>query len=264
VEKLVILVKSYSNHLEYTNQLINTINKHNVDNIKVYLSVPKSQKDMFVNGVDLSNCELLFDEDIIKSDLNQSWFTQQLVKMHFSSMGLCENYLWIDADSYFIKDFRISDFMYNDTTPYTNLTECKDLLTFCAPKGQYSGVFDAYAGDRRKVMEVFGRKGKLFDSVCPNLWSCKVFDDMRSQYLEPNNLTFTNLLQHVPGELIWYTEYLLSRRPIDIVPCEGWFKAFHYLEQMNECRNLGNTEETLSRNYFGIVMPSKETNELRF
>ena len=45
MEKLVILVKSYANHLSYTTQLIDTINKHNVDNIPVYLSVPKGQKD---------------------------------------------------------------------------------------------------------------------------------------------------------------------------------------------------------------------------
>jgi hypothetical protein len=33
---------------------------------------------------------------------------------------------------------------------------------------------------------------------------------------------------------------------------------------MEECRALGNTEETLSVNYLGIVMPSKQTKELRF
>jgi hypothetical protein len=57
----------------------------------VYLSIPQNEKDMFINNVDLSNCEILFDEDIIKSNVNQNWFTQQLVKMHFSDTALCEN-----------------------------------------------------------------------------------------------------------------------------------------------------------------------------
>ena len=38
----------------------------------------------------------------------------------------------------------------------------------------------------------------------------------------------------------------------------------HYLQQLNDCKNKGNTEETLAMNYLGIVMPSKETNRLRF
>jgi hypothetical protein len=33
---------------------------------------------------------------------------------------------------------------------------------------------------------------------------------------------------------------------------------------MLDCKNQGNTEETLAKNYLGIVMPSKETNQLKF
>ena len=87
---------------------------------------------------------------------------------------------------------------------------------------------------------------------------------MKENYLKPNNMTFENLLEQVPGELIWYTEYLLATKVIDIIPTEGWFKAFHYLDQMLDCRAQGNTEETLSYNYLGIVMPSKETRDMRF
>ena len=77
-------------------------------------------------------------------------------------------------------------------------------------------------------------------------------------------LAFEHLLNHVPGELIWYGEYLLASQIIPIIPAEPWFKPFHYLQQLNDCKNKGNTEETLAMNYLGIVMPSKETNQLRF
>lgn len=260
MQTLGILIKSYRGHLNYTNQLVDTIHKHNKDSLPVYLSVPKADEDIFKH----LNVNLLFDEDIVGYNLTQNWFTQQLVKMHFSDLGLVKNYLWIDADSYFIRDFYISDFMFDSETPYTNISECRDLLTFCAPKAHYGHVFDAFKSDRRKVMEVFGRKGKYFDWVCPNLWSSRVFEHMKEHYLKPNNLTYANLLEYVPGELIWYGEYLLASQAIRLVPCEAWFKAFHYNEQMNECRALGNTEETLAKNYLGIVMPSKETHQLRF
>ena len=42
--------------------------------------------------------------------------------------GICENYLCIDSDSEFIRDFYYSDFMYNDNTPYTIMHESKGFL----------------------------------------------------------------------------------------------------------------------------------------
>ena len=266
MDNLVFLVKSYRNHLPWTNQLIDTINKHNRDNIKVYLSVPNQDKNLFKNSIDTTNCEIITDEDVVGNNLSQTWISQQLVKMKFSETNLCKNYFWIDGDSYFIRDFFINDFMYDEETPYTTIHENKDLFSWMAQNdiNLLKSVLQSYQSDREKVKNIFGRKGKYYDWTCPNLWSVKVFDHMKKNYLEPNNLTFKSLLQHVPGELIWYGEYLLASEAIRIIPCESWFKPFHYLKQMNDCKLQGNSEETLSINYLGIVMPSKETTQLRF
>tara|TARA_R100000388_G_scaffold87108_1_gene66914 strand:+ start:1350 stop:2150 length:801 start_codon:yes stop_codon:yes gene_type:complete len=266
MENLVFLVKSYRNHLNYTKQLIDTINIHNKDNIKVYLAIPESDIELFNQNIDMSKCEILSDESIVGNNISQTWFTQQLVKMKFSEMGLCKNYFWIDGDSYFIRDFYISDFMHNDDIPYTTIHENKDLFSWMAESNinLLHDVLKSYQSDRQKVMDTFGRTGKYYDWTCPNLWSVKVFDHMRENYLIPNYMTFEHLLNHVPGELIWYGEYLLASQVIPIIPAEPWFKPFHYLQQLNDCKNKGNTEETLAMNYLGIVMPSKETNRLRF
>lgn len=263
MENLVFLVKSYRNHIYWTKQLMDTIKIYNKDNIKVYLSIPKSDIQLFHDNVDTSICEIIFDEDIVKGTVHQNWYTQQLVKMKFSEMGLCKNYFWIDGDSYFIRDFYISDFMFNDEVPYTTIHENKDLFSWMAQTNQnlLDSVLLAYKGDRDKVRNVFGRKGKYYDWTCPNLWSVKVFDHMQENYLKPNNLTFNQLLEYVPGELIWYGEYLLASQAIRIVPCEPWFKPFHYLEQMLDCKAQGNTEKTLAQNYLGIVMPSNTGRE---
>jgi hypothetical protein len=265
MDNLVFLIKSHIPHLNYTKQLIETTFKHNKDNIPVYLSIPKSQENIFKNNIDTSLCNIIFDEDIIKGNINQNWFTQQLVKMKFSETELCENYLWIDGDSYFIKDFYISDFMFNKETPYTTIHENKDLFQWMATQGNLlDNVLDSYTSDRDKVRNLFGRTGKYYDWTCPNLWSVKVFNHMREHYLIPNNLTFEDLLTYIPGELIWYGEYLLASEAIRIIPCESWFKPFHYLQQMEDYKKEGHTEETIAKNYLGIVMPSKETNQLRF
>ena len=265
MQNLVLLFKSHQPHLHYTKQLLETAIRHNRDNIPIYISVPKAQEKVFKDILGTVGYTLLFDEDIIGSPVPQSWMTQQLVKLEFSRAGLSRNYLWVDGDSYFIRDFYVEDFMYTQDIPYTTIHENKDLFQWMATKGSLlDSVLTSYRADRDKVRDIFGRTGKYYDWTCPNLWSVDVFDHMQKNYLEPNNLKFVNLLEYVPGELVWYGEYLLASQAIPIIPCESWFKPFHYLQQMVDCKNEGNTEETLAMNYLGIVMPSKETNQLRF
>lgn len=265
MENLVLLVKSYSKHIDHTSFLIEQLKKHNVDQIKTYLTIPKKDHNLFVNKIGSEGYELLYDEDILQDNLDSSWFAQQLVKMKFSDLGLCKNYFWMDGDSYFIKDFTVKDFMYTDTIPYTHVDEQKDLFQWTSKYPQlHSMIIQSYTNDRMKVMDVFGRKGKLFDYGQPLVWSVEVLNHMKENYLKPNNITFEDLLTYMPGELIWYGEYLLTTNIIPIVTCEAWFKGFHYLQQMEDYRNEGHTEETIAKNFLGIVMPSKETNQLRF
>jgi hypothetical protein len=265
MDNLVFLIKSHAPHIQYTKQLVETAEKHNKDKIPVYLSIPKSQNTIFRNSIDTNLCNIIFDEDVIQGTLEQNWFTQQLVKIKFSECNIGENYLWIDGDSYFLKDFYISDFMFDNETPYTTIHENKDLFQWMATKGNMlEEVLQSYKSDRDKVRQLFNRQGKYYDWTCPNLWSVKVFEHMRNHYLEPNNLDYEQLLAYMPGELVWYGEYLLASEAIRIIPCESWFKPFHYLQQMLDYKEQGHTEETIAMNYLGIVMPSKETNQLRF
>jgi hypothetical protein len=109
MDNLVFLFKSHAPHVHYTKQLIETTAKHNKDNIPVYVSIPKHQEQLFKDVLGTSDYTMIFDEDVIQGSIDQNWFTQQLVKMKFSEMNLCNNYLWVDGDSYFIRDFFISD-----------------------------------------------------------------------------------------------------------------------------------------------------------
>ena len=265
MENLVLFFKSHQPHINYTKQLLETTIKHNVDSIPIYIAVPRMQKFLFENALGTEGYTLLTDEDILNGETPQTWTTQQLVKMKFSETDICKNYLWVDGDSYFIKDFYLSDFMYTEDIPYTTIHENKDLFQWMATEGNMlDDVLKSYTSDRDKVRDVFGRKGKYYDWTCPNLWSVKVFEHMKETYLEPNNLSFKSLLEYVPGELVWYGEYLLASQAIPIIPCESWFKPFHYLKQLTDFKKQGNTEETIAKNFLGIVMPSKETNKLKF
>ena len=60
----------------------------------------------------------------------RGWESQQIVKSSFWKLNLCKNYMMIDSDSYFIKEFTCDDFLYDDETPYTVMHEQKDLFSY--------------------------------------------------------------------------------------------------------------------------------------
>jgi len=258
MEKIVLYTKSYSRDLDRLKISIDSIKRYNKDNLLYYISVPNNEINLFRREIDTNYVNLISDEDIYIVN-EQNWKTQQIVKSNFWKLGVCDNYVMLDSDSYFIRDFEISDFMYNENTPYTIMHEQKDLFNWSSMYKNMLG-FDPKIGfseDRKKIMEVMGRTGKLFDfGPGPIIWSTKVWKSLEDDYLIPNNLNFHNLIEHCNSEFSWYGEFLLSKRPIDIVPIEPLFKFFHYKEQYNHYKQLGYTEETISKNYLGVVMQS--------
>lgn len=258
MNKIVLYTKSYSNDLQRLKVSVESIKKYNKDNIPYYVSVPSSQVSLFKNELDASYVNILSDDDIYAVD-GQSWKTQQIVKSSFWKLGLCENYVMLDSDSYFIKDFGISDFMYDETTPYTVMHEQKDLFEWTSKFKTILGFdpLSSFTEDRKKIMDVFERKGRVYDfGPGPIIWSSKVWESLEKNYIEPNELTFEKLIEYCPSEFTWYGEYLLSTRPIDIVPIEPIFKFFHFAQQYQMFKQMGYAEQDFSSIYFGIVMQS--------
>ena len=58
------------------------------------------------------------------------------------------------------------------------------------------------------------------------------------------------------SELSWYGEWLLFRRPMDIIPIEPLFKVYHIPQQYQLAISLHETEESLRENFYGIVLQS--------
>jgi len=256
MDKFVIFCKSYINDVDRVKLLKDSIDKFNSDDIKFYVSVPSGDMEIFKNVIGTDGYELISDESIVGENLSENWSKQQIIKSEFWKTELCENYLMIDSDSYFIKEFSLKDFMYNDNTPYTVMHECKDLLQFASRRGM-SFVKESFVGDRLFVQDIFGRTGRQYDfGPSPCIWSSKVWRSLKEEYLDSNNLNFSSLINVKPCEFHWYGEWLLKRKPIDIIPIEPIFKVFHYAEQYQESKNIGDTEKSLSDNFLGIVMQS--------
>lgn len=266
MNKILLYTKSYSGDLYRLKILIESIKKYNVDSIPYYVSVPQNEIDLFKQSIDCEYVNLVADEDIYVVT-HQNWHTQQIVKSSFWKLGICENYVMIDSDSYFIKEFHVSDFMYDEVTPYTVMHEQKNLFEWTSRYHTDLGFdpFLSFNEARLPIMKLFGRPGRLYDfGPGPIIWSCKVWESLEQEYLVPNGLKFENLIQSVPSEFTWYGEYLLVSKKIDILPVEPMFKFFHFKQQYIDFKNQGYTETNFKQNYLGIVMQSNWNAPLKY
>jgi len=264
--KIALYTKSFSGDLDRLKVSIESIKKHNKDNIPYYVSVPKNELLIFKNSIDCSYVNLIADETIYEVS-SQNWNTQQIVKSNFWKLGLCENYVMLDSDSYFIKDFFVSDFMYDNNTPYTVMHEQKDLFEWTARHSINLGFdpFLTFNETRNPIMELLGRQGRIYDfGPGPIIWSAKVWSSLEENYLKPNGLKFEDLITSVPSEFTWYGEYLLVSKEITILPIEPMFKFFHFRQQYIDFKNQGYLEEHFKQNYLGIVMQSNWNAPLKY
>lgn len=254
MDKVVLYCKSYCRDIDRVDNLVKSINKYNYDKLPFYISCPSSDLQLF-KSKNWENTTIIADEEIDSN--NQGWIGQQVIKSQFWKLNLCENYLCLDSDSEFIRPFYKSDFMYDNDTPYTVMHEDKELLEWCQKAGFNFDVQESSEYDRNKVMSLFNRKGVFYDfGPSPVIWSSKVWRSLFDSYIYPNNLTFSDLIQHCESEFTWYGEWLLTNNIIPIYPRQPLFKIFHYKEQYIEAKQKGYTIDNFKKLYLGIILQS--------
>lgn len=262
MEKVVLYCKSFRRDFDRVRVLLESIKKYNTDKIPFYISVPKNDYALFSQ---LEGASIVLDEDILS--LSNNWVAQQIIKSNFWKLGVADNYVCLDSDSYFIRSFGIKDFMFDDNTPYTVMHEQKELFSWSVAKVKELG-FDpkeGFTNDRQKVMNLFGRDSRLYDfGPSPIIWSSKVWRSLEEGYMLPNKLSFPDLIKYTPSEFSWYGEALLAFKAIDIYPVEPLFKVFHYPQQYMEYKQQNITEEMIAQNYMGIIMQSNFNGPIKY
>lgn len=259
MHKLVLFIKTYKNDFEVFKKLLASIVKHNKDSLPLVISVNNEDFDFFDKELPNRNFQLIKDSEIEDCELENKWIYQQIIKSQLHKLNICENYVCLDSDSYFIKDFYFNDFMYSDDIPYTVIHEQKDLFTWSSNNIKEIGYNpkDEFVNDREYIMQKLDRKGKIYDfGPSPVIWSTKVWKSFEENYLSKNNLTLKDCLEEKPSEFTWYGEWLLKNEVIPIYPSEPLFKVFHYKQQYNNFLKQKFTLESLQENYLGIVLQS--------
>lgn len=258
MEKIVLFVKTYKPDFESCKKLLNSISEFNKDKIRTIISVNDRDYSFFKENIKDSLFDIIADSDIIKVNTEDPWRYQQIVKSQLYRLNVTENYVCLDSDSYFIKDFYISDFMNGDT-PYTIIHQQKELFSWLSINQQSfkNSPKEYFETISRRIMEQLGRKGICYDyGPSPTIWSNKVWKSLQKNYLTPNHIDYEELIQNFPSEFTWYGEWLLKNRDIDLFPREPLFKVFHYRKQYLDFIKEGHSKDSIRENYLGIILQS--------
>ena len=271
MEEIVIVIKSFYNDINRAARLMKSIAEFNVDEIPVHLIIPEKDKDSFVENLGTGTYELHLDEEILKKVMACTTSTiadtsggvlQQIIKSEFWRLGLAENYLIIDSDSYFIKDFSVSDFMFRNGIPYTIMNEGGHQREWAARAGDRRFLRD-YCETRDRGKELFKRTGPYFDfAPTPVIFSSKVMEALFETVAKPKGISFFDQIVQFPCETQWYGEFLLKDLTIPIIPREPLFKVWGFKSQWEEGQVLGETDDVLKENFLGVVDQSYWSREL--
>jgi hypothetical protein len=236
MDNFVIYTKSYAPDVEVTKRLKESIDKHNIENVPFYVSVPKSDINLFKNKLGTSGYTLIADEDIYQLTMNlDGWRTQQIIKTHFNTLKVAKNYLCPDSDNFFINDFKKSDFMATEDTIYTIMTDAplenRIVIEGLNNKPYYGICFYRTVRAIRKMLDNESITKLYAWGPPPYPWNCQVWDEIQDM-LKSNGMNMEQFFIHLEQttgamsrEAVLYGEYLLKYRSIDIYPTGNWFLA---------------------------------------
>lgn len=268
---IVLFCKSYRDDVLRVRRLLESIERFNIDALAVYVSVPASDAALFRERCAGQAFTLLSDEEVVGAnpDLDRDMFStlpggisQQVVKSEFWRLGLSEAFVCLDSDCYFLRPFQSADFLAPGGVPYTVMHEAKELMQFAA-LSRMTQIAENWQRDSEDLKRIFGRTGRVWDfGPVPVVWSGRVWKDLDEKFLRPRGMTILDAINTHPGELRWYGEALLAFGSIPILPIEPIFRCYHYEEQYYFWKRLGETNETIAKNYLGVCMQSNWDKDL--
>ena len=265
MKEIVLYCKSYRKDFLRLKHLLDSIEQFNIDEIPFYISTPLEDRDLLKELVGEKGYEWVSDESIIKANTEApvgveknkaGGLTQQVIKSEFWRLNISENYVCLDSDCIFIKDFRKSDFLAADGNPYTVIYQNKEYFQLALDRGFAKAPQELKAeGDRVKAL--FTRQGPNYYCPCPPfIWSTKVWKSLDESFLKPRGLTFWDICTPDHPETLLYLEALLNYKAIPLHPIEQLFRIYYYDWHYFLLRRVGELPSKLKENYLGVIYQS--------
>lgn len=273
MKDFVLYCKSYSRDFLRLKRLLESINQFNIEHIDFYISTPRSDKDLLEKFLGKDGYIWVADEDVVAANPHADFakyqampggLSQQIIKSEFWRLRYAENYLCLDSDCLFIRNFYKSDFLSNNGVPYTVLHQNKELFQLAIDRG-YEKVERDLRIEAERAKEVFDRNGpNFYCAPAPFIWSAKVWQSLETQYLEPQGISLWDFISPELPETLIYGETLLKYRAIPLIAIEPLFRTYHYDWQYFLAKRLGETKAKVAQNYLGIIYQSAWEIEFHF
>ena len=270
---LVLYCKSYRQDFLRLKRLLTSIEKFNADQLPFYISTPEADKSLLIELLGSEGYHWVSDESIIASNPlvklgiekeRSGGLSQQVIKSEFWRLGLAENYVCLDSDCVFIKDFYKSNFMAADGIPYTIIYENKEFYQLADSRG-HTKVFQNLHAESEKVKKLFERIGPNYYCPCPPfIWSSQVWRSFDEQYLKPKGMTFWEYSNSERPETLTYLEALLKFKAIPLHPIEQLFRVYYYDWHYFLLKRQGETEQKLQKHFLGVIYQSNWNPELDY
>lgn len=254
--------------------LLASIDQFNLDHIPFYISTPEEQREELIQVLGNNDrYHWVSDESIIASNplieagiekTRSGSLAQQAIKSEFWRLKIAENYVCLDSDCVFIRDFGISDFLASDGNPYTVIYQNKEFFQLAINRGQNKIPLNLHR-ESDIVKTLFGRTGPNYYCHCPPfIWSAQVWRSLDEQYLQPKKMSFWDISSEDHPETLLYLEALLAYKAIPLHPIEQLFRIYYYSWQFFLLRRNGERQHKLLENYLGVIHQSNWNPKLDF
>lgn len=255
-----ILVKSHRPDLPYVERLLDSFRAHNREAIPLYLVVPDEDQNAF-HRLAQDRVTLLPDSTFAAhltttevAGFSAGYINQEIIKLCFWEAGFADNYLCLDSDAEFVRDFGFDDFMADDQTPYTFLSE--DAALHSEPE-----YYAAHWVRREPLLKTIANEvGLEFESLSTvhghAVFSSLVLASFVENFLSPRRWDYVDALSVAPLEPTWYNYWLKKDRTIPIVAREPIIKTFHDSTQYLDYTLRGLTRSDAAQGYAAIVLNS--------
>jgi len=238
--------------------LKDSIDKHNINKIPFYIVAPKSDiakiQQTIITGREDYTIKIFDEELLIEQSLGNGWLDQQVAKLRFYKLNLCDFYLVLDSDSYFIRDFYVSDFMYDKDTPYIVCHEGKSGTLLNTKFGNTSAMYEK----EEFIRKFFNRDGKHYRFLTsPFMFSSAVCRELDKKYGAKWCIKLCSC------EAAWHGEMMLSMDE-QFMPCELFFECMVYPKKLKVWRKLKISTKDIAKLYIGIGMQDKLLKEHKY
>ena len=272
MKDLVLYCKSYRRDFLRLKRLLESIQKYNIDQIPFYISTPQDQFEELQNILGSSEgYHWVSDESIIAANPRVSQgiektrsgsLAQQVIKSEFWRLGIAENYVCLDSDCIFLKEFGRKSFIASDGNPYTVIYQNKEFFQLAIDRN-HPKVEENLRLEGDRVKALFDREGPNYYCPCPPfIWSAKVWRSLDEKFLVSKSLTFWDISTPEHPETLLYLEALLKFQAIPLYPIEQLFRIYYYDWQFYLLRRQGESENKLVKNYLGVIYQSNWDSDL--